>query len=315
MKRFIPFLILIIFLTIAFGCGNNKNKIIELSPIDSLGWDENEYTFAGASAIIKVKDYLVTTDLSLSEVALFNCNDLSHVKTISTRGNGPKESFFPYGLAVMGDNIIVNDLANNRIKEIDLEGNLINNYPGIRAFYLGSNNEKLIFAPTDRTMDTAILQEIIDGDIKDYALTNLFLEKYVKMENGKIPFYRFFMADDCYLFQFSDEESRRTLCVSLDTGEIKPWDSIADSPLDAIMNIAYYDNFFYFLVIRSKDFYEQEPGDIPRLLKINRDGKVVKTALITSGYTGTECFNVIDNRMFMYDGGSGSIKVYDLQGF
>lgn len=312
--KFMLFIIIVIIFLCLTSCNRKSSLESTIMVVDSLGWNEDEGTLVTGTSMVRVGDFLAVSDFHTSEILLFDANDFSFVKCISQKGLGPNETSIPFCLARKGNNIIVSDLMNGRIKEIDLDGNLITNYPGIRTYLVAYCDDEIVFQPTDSSLDLPMLKVIREGEVENYFMPDRIFDKYLKTENGKIPLYRFFMNEDKLIFSFMNDDGT-ILCVDKTSGEIDIWDSIIQAQSEMIMSISFYEDYFYFLKVKPnpKDFNIMD--EQPQLLKVNTEGEIINRAYITSDYKPNELFYITDDQLFLFDTDNANIKVFSLKGF
>lgn len=311
MKRTFPFLILIIILTITLGCGNNKNKIIELSPTDSLGCNEDGCTFKQVSDMVLIGDELFVSDLLTSEINVFAIEGFKHKRCISSKGEGPKETNMPLTLAAKNGNIIVSDFINSRIKEIDIEGNIISNVTGIRAYDLFQIESETIVRTYHSSIEIPLLHKLQGDSLQSYLKPDVFFNKYLKPKDGGTPWYVMNMSSEKIIYAFHNSQ-QTTLCLDVKSGEISEWSGITNSKAENVYAIIITKEFAYLLLKTVKD---QTSGLEPaRLIKTDFSGNILSSAILQNISPADFMFKDSE-QLYLFDSDTATIKLYDLKGF
>lgn len=311
MKRLISFIILMIILTIFLGCGTKEAKIIELSPIDSLGWNEDDCTFKQVTDMLIIEEEMFVSDLLTSEINVFSASDYSFKRSVSSKGEGPKETNMPLTLAEKNGTIIVSDFINSRIKELDVEGNIISNVTAIRAYDLFQIGSETIVRTYHSSLELSLLHKLQGDSLQSYLKPDLFFNEYVKPKDGEIPWYEMNMNSEKIIYAFQNPE-KTTLCLDIKSGEISKWENLTSSKFEKINSILIDENYVYFLLITSKNnIIELEPS---RLIKTDFSGNVLSSALIPNIAPSNFMYK---NKQYLYlfDSLNATIMVYNLQGF
>ena len=310
MKRNFPFLILVITISIILGCGNKEPKIVELFPIDSLGWNEDECTFKQVSDMVIIDDELFVSDLQTSEINVFEINGFNHKRCISTKGAGPKETFFPVALTTRNGNLTVSDLLNSRIKELDIEGNIISNLTGIQAYDLFEVGSDTIVRTYHSSRDIPLLHKLKGEALVPYLLFDKFKD-YVKTEDGNIPWYQVGVGSKKIIYSFQNRE-KTTLCIDIESGEISKWSDILNNKHEIVNTILITDECVYMVLVVVKD---QTRGLEPaRLVKVDFSGNVINSVILND-VTPSETMFKYDNQLYLFDFDTATIKLYDLKEF
>lgn len=311
MKRIFPIFTLMIFLIITLGCGNKEPKIVELSPIDSLGWNEDECTFKHVSDLVIINNEMFVSDMMTSEINVFSASDYSFKRCISTKGAGPKETFFPIALAANDGNLLVSDMLNARIKEIDTDGNLISNITGIQAYDLFQLNKETIVRTYHNSMDLSLLHKLMGDSLKSYLKPEIFFNEFVKPDNDVIPQYQMNMNSEKIIYAFHNAE-KTTLCLDIKSGKITVFPNLTKSKFENIHSILLDEDYIYFLFISSKDHVSGvEPS---RLVKTDLSGNVISSATLTDVLPSNLMYKD-GSLLYLYDFNTATIKVYELKVF
>lgn len=288
-----------------------QHKIVELSPIDSLGWNEDDCTFKQVSDLVILDDEIFVSDLMTSEINVFSATDYSFKRCISTKGAGPKETFLPVALEVKDGNILISDMINSRIKEIDIKGELISNITGIRAYNLFQIGHETIVRTYHSSLELSLLHKLQGDSLQSYLKPDIFISKYVKPDNGAIPQYEMSMNSEKIIYAFHNPE-KTTLCMDIESGVISKFPNLTNSKFENIVSILIEDKYAYFLTITSKD---QEAGVEPsRLIKTDLLGNVINSAILLD-ILPSYLMHKKHERLSLFDFNTATIKVYDLQGF
>lgn len=311
MKLIFPFLILVIILTIALGCDNKEPKMVELSPIDSLGWNEDDCTFKQVSDLVIINDEMFVSDMMTSEINVFSTTDYSFKRCISTKGAGPKETSFPISLAIKDGNILVSDMVNSRIKEIDIEGNLISNITGIRVADIFQIEQDTIVRTYPSSLELSLLHKLRGDSLISYLKPELFFNEFVKPENDVIPQYQLNMNSEKIIYVFYNSE-KTTLCLDIESGEITKWPNLTQSKYENIISIIIDEEIVYLILTTTKN---QTSGLEPSsLIKTDFFGNVINLATLAN-ITPGEFMYKDGELLYIYDFDTATIKVYDLKGF
>ncbi len=97
------------------GC--NSHKTMTLTPVDSLGWQDDLNYSLGEVYEMEVSDNIVyCLDAKANKVKAFRTENLSFIDEYGSSGAGPGELSFPLSMAVSGDNLIVSDIALRKLQ-------------------------------------------------------------------------------------------------------------------------------------------------------------------------------------------------------
>jgi len=292
------------------GCENRQSKIVELTPIDSLGWNDDECTFKQVTDMVQIGDELFISDLLTSEINVFSAEGFKHKRCISTKGEGPQETNMPLTLIARNGNIIVSDFINSRVKELDVEGNIISNITGIRAYDLFQIGSETIVRTYHSSLELCLLHKLQGDSLQSYLKPDVFFNKYLKPENGGIPWYVMNMTSEKIIYAFHNSQ-QTTLCLDVKSGEISEWSGITNSKDENVYAIMITKEFAYLLLKTVKD---QTSGLEPaRLVKKDFSGNVVSSAILLQ-ITPADFIHIDGDQLYLFDNDTATIKLFDLKG-
>jgi len=149
-----------------------------------------------------IGDELFICDCITSEINVISLTDHSFKRCISTLGAGPKEAEGPADLIVKDGNLMFSDAINTRIKEIDVDGNLINNITGIIAYDLFQVGADTVVRTFHSSPDIPLLHKLKGETLEPYLLFDRFKDKYVKTVDSEIPSHQLSMNSKKIIYAF-----------------------------------------------------------------------------------------------------------------
>jgi len=297
-------------LTIFIGCEKKQSKISELSPIDSLGWNEDDCTFKFVTDMEIIDDELFVCDGSTAEINVISTIDNSFKRCIATKGAGPKELSFPTDMFIREGNLFVSDFLNSRIKEIDVFGNIVSNITGFAGMKIFEKGNDIIIRSGNSNLKEPLLTILSSGISIAYLNPELIFDKYVKSKKNSPPYYVMEIVNDLAIYAFIDDP-RTVLCINLESNQVSEWKGITKEKYEAIFGIKRVGKNIYFSVAKVVDGVLIDPN--LKMVKTDLSGNILKEFKLAEIATG-DTFIINNERLYIFDHDNASIKIYDLEG-
>lgn len=313
-------IISVLVLVLLFGCKASENKITELKQVKQTNEEDFSYT-----EMIKVLDNkLFVQDYDQARIICYDF-DLNKLKTIGSKGKGPKEFMTPRDIAILPNKkFLVNDLMNLRLATVNYEEALIENTQKYSLAINIENDEvtgKVYLQRYPRAGNSGIFG-YNNGEIKKKVNLDDFAKEFEIEEPLEI--YNFAVIDDNFFIVFYEQnrifkqnkngQKSEIILKNLPpknyknvkfgtirnykNGLLMPYVVHTDYPkADEVKNL--FDKF-------KRDFY---------FLSFDFDGNVKDWFLLKSPkneFTFYEEWDVHNNSIFVYDSHIGEMVKYEI---
>jgi hypothetical protein len=313
--------ILLLFLPIIFllGCNTNKNQqLVTLSPIDSLGWDDNaDYAIQAGS--MRIQDgKLYYSDMVQCEISIFDLNDFSLINRFGQKGKAPGEFTFPQNFVVKADEIYICDTGNHRVQVLDKNGNFIKQIKTTLPYYMHYSQQNVLFSSFEMRPDLTVNRMLDDS-----SSVLIDMEAICEQFERKSRKFKAIETDNEFIVIFDFDD---VLFLRADKSDMnfKPFEITGNClKINAISNIDVCDDFIYFIGNQADDkILKEEPANSTLLkeelnltevlYKIDYSGKVHKSWILPKNtFAGASGLAVGKKTILLQDMFSGIIYKFE----
>ena len=311
LKQIFP---LVIFILISlFGCAPKEQKISELFPMDSLGWQNDENYMFKASNFYVDEEEIIIVNSTDPIILIYETDTKKFINSFGRKGKGPGEFSQPLSIIRYKNKYWISDSNNFRIQSISYDTKDIQIYNTDFSMRLYTNDEKLFsislfkcgMNPVSVLKENEFVPYLIEQklynnnqleekDIDDHNRISFIQNKMVLVfcENHKILVFdqdlKLIETQFEYSKMFDGEDSRYCSARAYKKGFLIPITTGDDEV-----------NPFYLV-------YYNFSGKIEQIFKVEKNEQVFSPSL------GMIDWALVENRAFFYDFNSGIIYEYEL---
>ncbi len=203
-EKSIFFPLYLILLFIASSCSYKyKAEIIHLSPVDSLGWQEDDSYMISNPSFISIMDGKLHIADESHEIKIYDADNMQFISKFGGKGSAPGEFLLPNSFADTGNGCVVSDMLNGRLQFFDKNYKFSNSVKQFAPFLLFGGPEIVHVCTHPLFPGASIYRFDNDSLTKVIDVGNLFEEEDIDDNRKKV--YDVLLIDGDILLSFTED--------------------------------------------------------------------------------------------------------------